>query len=89
MGMSGRSTRPGASATIPTFLAIAPIPAIATIATIAARKTPAARRSNALRAVRLYRGPKRIVMVGNINEVCRMIDRCIANENPAFGRLFD
>jgi hypothetical protein len=46
---------------------------------------PAARQ-----AVRIYRGPARFIMVGTINEVCSMIDRCIADENA--GRqagLFD
>jgi hypothetical protein len=43
----------------------------------------------AVRAVRVYRGPSRLIMVGNINEVCRMIDRCIADESAGLGGLFD
>jgi hypothetical protein len=33
--------------------------------------------------VRIYRGESRMVLVGNINEVSRMIDRCIAEESAA------
>lgn len=30
--------------------------------------------------VRVYEGPSRLVMVGSIDAVCRMIDRCIAEQ---------
>lgn len=31
--------------------------------------------------VRVYRGPSRVILVGKIDEVSRMIDRCIAEES--------
>ncbi|MDE1184443.1 hypothetical protein [Paraburkholderia sp.] len=31
--------------------------------------------------VRVYHGPSRVIMVGTVDAVCRMIDRCIAEEN--------
>jgi hypothetical protein len=31
--------------------------------------------------VRVYRGQSRVILVGKIDEVSRMIDRCIAEEN--------
>lgn len=31
--------------------------------------------------VRVYHGPSRFIMVGTIDAVCRMIDRCIAEEH--------
>jgi hypothetical protein len=33
--------------------------------------------------VRVYHGPSRLIMVGSIDAVCRMIDRCIADESAA------
>lgn len=30
--------------------------------------------------VRVYHGPSRLIMIGTIDAVCRMIDRCIAEE---------
>ena len=30
--------------------------------------------------VRVYHGPSRLIMVGTMDAVCRMIDRCIAEE---------
>ncbi len=33
--------------------------------------------------VRVYHGPSRLIMVGTIDAVCRMIDRCIAEERSA------
>ncbi|WGS48321.1 hypothetical protein LFL96_10935 [Paraburkholderia sp. D15] len=30
--------------------------------------------------VRVYHGPSRLIMVGTVDAVCRMIDRCIAEE---------
>ena len=31
--------------------------------------------------VRVYHGPSRLIMVGTIDAVCQMIDRCIAEEH--------
>jgi hypothetical protein len=40
--------------------------------------------------VRVYRGPSRVTLVGHIDAVCRMLDRCIAEENAGLaGGLFD
>jgi hypothetical protein len=33
--------------------------------------------------VRVYHGPSRLIMVGTVDAVCRMIDRCIAEESAA------
>ncbi|AOJ68952.1 MULTISPECIES: hypothetical protein [Burkholderia] len=30
--------------------------------------------------VRVYHGPSRFIMVGTVDAICRMIDRCIAEE---------
>jgi hypothetical protein len=35
--------------------------------------------------VRVYRGESRVIMVGNIDEVSRMIDRCIDEERAGLG----
>jgi len=41
-------------------------------------------------AVRVYRTSSRVVLVGSIDAVCAMIDRCIAEENAGLrGGLFD
>jgi hypothetical protein len=46
--------------------------------------------SNPADPVRVYRGPSRVTLVGHIDAVCRMIDRCIAEENAGLGRgLFE
>jgi hypothetical protein len=38
--------------------------------------------------VRVYHGPSRLIMVGTVDAVCRMIDRCIAEESAALqGRV--
>jgi hypothetical protein len=40
--------------------------------------------------VRVYRGPSRVTLVGHIDAVCRMLDRCIAEENAGLtGGLFE
>jgi hypothetical protein len=31
----------------------------------------------------VYHGPSRLIMVGTVDAVCRMIDRCIAEESAA------
>lgn len=33
--------------------------------------------------VRVYHGPSRLIMVGTVDAVCRMIDRCIDEERAA------
>jgi hypothetical protein len=46
--------------------------------------------SAAAAVVRVYRSSSRVVMVGTIDAVCEMIDRCIAEEKAGFtGALFD
>ncbi|EEP84094.1 conserved hypothetical protein [Burkholderia mallei PRL-20] len=30
--------------------------------------------------MRVYHGPSRFIMVGTVDAICRMIDRCIAEE---------
>ncbi len=40
--------------------------------------------------VRVYHGPSRLIMVGTVDAVCRMIDRCIAEERAGMqGALFE
>ncbi|MBN3805000.1 hypothetical protein GXB81_18370 [Paraburkholderia sp. Ac-20336] len=39
--------------------------------------------------VRVYHGPSRLIMVGTIEAVCRMIDRCIADEANMHGAVFE
>src|SRR5579864_8933696 len=40
--------------------------------------------------VRVYHGPSRLIMVGTVDAVCRMIDRCIAEERAGVqGALFE
>ena len=40
--------------------------------------------------VRVYHGPSRLIMVGTVDAVCRMIDRCIAEERAgAQNALFE
>ena len=39
--------------------------------------------------VRVYHGPSRLIMVGTVDAVCRMIDRCIAEETDVQGAVFE
>jgi hypothetical protein len=39
--------------------------------------------------VRVYHGPSRLIMVGTVDAVCRMIDRCIADEMNVQGAVFE
>ncbi|EDZ99256.1 conserved hypothetical protein [Burkholderia sp. H160] len=39
--------------------------------------------------VRVYHGPSRLIMVGTVDAVCRMIDRCIAEEANVHGAAFE
>ncbi|RAS37208.1 hypothetical protein [Paraburkholderia bryophila] len=39
--------------------------------------------------VRVYHGPSRLIMVGTVDAVCRMIDRCIAEEANVQGAVFE
>lgn len=39
--------------------------------------------------VRVYHGPSRVIMVGTMDAVCRMIDRCIADEANLQGAVFE
>ncbi|ACD16179.1 hypothetical protein [Paraburkholderia phytofirmans] len=39
--------------------------------------------------VRVYHGPSRLIMVGTMDAVCRMIDRCIADEANVHGAVFE
>jgi hypothetical protein len=39
--------------------------------------------------VRVYHGPSRLIMVGTMDAVCRMIDRCIADETNVQGAVFE
>lgn len=56
---------------------------------------PVARKPDMLTAedgapVRVYRTSSRVILVGSIDAVCAMIDRCIAEENAGLrGGLFD
>ena len=53
------------------------LPAFARVSLNAALNTEPARRA----PVRVYHGPSRLIMVGTVDAVCRMIDRCIAEED--------
>jgi len=39
--------------------------------------------------VRVYHGPSRLIMVGTVDAVCRMIDHCIAEEANLHGAVFE
>jgi hypothetical protein len=39
--------------------------------------------------VRVYHGPSRLIMVGTVEAVCRMIDHCIADEANVHGAVFE
>lgn len=52
------------------------LPAFARVSLNSALNTEPARRA----PVRVYHGPSRLIMVGTVDAVCRMIDRCIAEE---------
>ena len=39
--------------------------------------------------VRVYHGPSRLIMVGTMDAVCRLIDRCIADETNVQGAVFE
>jgi hypothetical protein len=53
------------------------LPAFARVSLNAALNTEPARRA----PVRVYHGQSRLIMVGTVDAVCRMIDRCIAEED--------
>jgi hypothetical protein len=53
------------------------LPAFARVSLNAALNAEPARRA----PVRVYHGPSRLIMVGTVDAVCSMIDRCIAEEH--------
>jgi hypothetical protein len=53
------------------------LPAFARVSLNAALNAEPARRA----PVRVYHGPSRLIMVGTVDAVCNMIDRCIAEEH--------
>jgi|ERR1700730_5668860 hypothetical protein len=62
------------------------LPAFARVSLNSGLNTEAARRA----PVRVYHGPSRLIMVGTVDAVCRMIDRCIAEERAGVqGALFE
>ncbi|MGH8778733.1 hypothetical protein [Paraburkholderia sp.] len=62
------------------------LPAFARVSLNASLNAEPARRA----PVRVYHGPKRLIMVGTVDAVCRMIDRAIAEERAGLqGALFE
>jgi hypothetical protein len=62
------------------------LPAFARVSLNSGLNAEAARRA----PVRVYHGPSRLIMVGTVDAVCRMIDRCIAEERAGVqGALFE
>ncbi len=62
------------------------LPAFARVSLNASLNVEPARRA----PVRVYHGPKRLIMVGTVDAVCRMIDRAIAEERAGLqGALFE
>ncbi|MFC0397226.1 hypothetical protein [Paraburkholderia rhizosphaerae] len=55
------------------------MPAFARVSLNAGLNAEPARRA----PVRVYHGPSRLIMVGTVDAVCRMIDRAIAEEHAA------
>jgi hypothetical protein len=55
------------------------LPAFARVSLNAGLNAEPARRA----PVRVYHGPSRLIMVGTVDAVCSMIDRCIAEEHAA------
>jgi hypothetical protein len=70
-------------------LSLAALPAVDRVSLRAMGGRAPARASDA--TVRVYRGPSRVIMVGNIDAVCQALDRAIANEHAGdadpFGRV--
>jgi hypothetical protein len=56
-------------------------PAFARVSLNAGLNSEPARRA----PVRVYHGPSRTIMVGSMDAVCQMIDRCIDEERTALG----
>jgi len=62
------------------------LPAFARVSLNSGLNSEAARRT----PVRVYHGPSRLIMVGTVDAVCQMIDRCIAEERAGVqGALFE
>jgi hypothetical protein len=57
------------------------LPAFARVSLNSALHTEPARRA----PVRVYHGTSRVILVGTIEAVCRMIDRCIDEERAGMG----
>jgi len=57
----------------------AALPAFARVSLSSALHAEPARRA----PVRVYHGPSRVILVGTIDAVCKMIDRCIDDERAA------
>jgi hypothetical protein len=57
----------------------AALPAFARVSLNSALHAEPARRA----PVRVYHGPSRVILVGTIDAVCKMIDRCIDDERAA------
>ncbi len=59
-------------------------------ASLPTARMPAAPTADNDAPVRVYRTASRVILVGSIDAVCAMIDRCIAEENAGLrGGLFD
>jgi hypothetical protein len=79
----GRDATAGASGASPLPSAL---PAFARVSLNSGLNAEPARRA----PVRVYHGPSRLIMVGTVDAVCRMIDRCIAEERAGVqGALFE
>ena len=62
------------------------LPAFARVSLNSALNAEPARRA----PVRVYHGASRVIMVGTIDDVCKMIDRCIDEERSGMrGSLLD
>jgi hypothetical protein len=70
------AANPSRQASLPLDAQPSALPAFARVSLKSALHTEAARRA----PVRVYHGTSRVILVGTIDEVCRMLDRCIDEE---------
>lgn len=79
--ISCAALQPRSDAAVPVQMPILPsaLPAFARVSLHSTLHPAAEQRA----PVRVYHGPSRLIMVGRIDAVCRMIDRCIDDERAA------
>ncbi|HWX11268.1 MAG TPA: hypothetical protein VNZ04_04620 [Trinickia sp.] len=79
--LAAQAANPSRHTALPLDAQPSALPAFARVSLNSALHTEPARRA----PVRVYHGTSRVILVGTIEAVCRMIDRCIDEERAGMG----